>query len=126
MRILPMWLLLAPFRKRVEVGRTLARHPRRYRAQCKPLEDRCLLTVSLTENGPPVPLVGSPVTWTATSSGHGTNPIYQFSVGAMGGALQTLRAFSTSNSFTWNPMQEGSYTVQVTVENNYGASTGES
>ena len=105
---------------------TPARRPRRYRPHCKPLEDRCLLSVSLTRSGPPVPLVGSPVTWTATASGHGTTPVYQFSVGPAGGASQVVRDFSTSNSFTWNPMQEGSYDIQVTVKDSFGAATGES
>ena len=93
---------------------------------CKPLEDRCLLSVSLTDSGPPVPLVGSPVIWTATASGHGATPVYQFSVGPAGGASQVVRDFSPSNSFTWNPMQEGSYNIQVIVKDSFSASTGES
>ncbi len=121
-----MWQLLTPFRKRVEARHTPARRPRRYRPHCKPLEDRCLLSVSLTDSGPPVPLVGSPVVWTATASGHGTTPVYQFSVGPTGGASQMVRDFSPSNSFTWNPMQEGSYDIQVTVKDSFSASTGES
>ena len=116
-----------PFRKRFEARRLLAaRHTRRYRPRCKPLEDRCLLSVTLTDTAPPVPLVGAPVTWTATASGHGTTPVYQFSVGPTGGPSQVVRDFSTSNSFTWNPMQEGSYSIQVTVKDSFSASTDES
>ncbi|MBV8676355.1 MAG: aryl-sulfate sulfotransferase [Planctomycetaceae bacterium] len=37
-----------------------------------------------------------------------------------------VRDFSPSNSFTWNPMQEGSYDIQVTVKDGFSASTGES
>ena len=121
-----MWQLLTPFRKRVETRHTLAHRPRRYRPHCKPLEDRCLLSVSLTRSGPPVPLVGSPVSWTATASGHGTTPVYQFSVEPPGGASQMVRDFSPSNSFTWDPMQEGTYNIQVTVKDSFSASTGES
>ena len=121
-----MWQLLTPFRKRVEARHTLARRPRRYRPHCTLLEDRCLLSVSLTPSGPPVPLVGSPVTWTATASGHGTTPVYQFSVAPPGGASQMVQDFSPSNSFTWNPMQEGTYDIQVIVKDSFSASTGES
>jgi hypothetical protein len=75
---------------------------------------------------PLVPLVGSPVTWTATAVGHGTTPVYQFHVGPAGGATHVVRDFSPSNSFTWNPMQEGSYDIQVTVKDSFSAATGES
>ena len=37
-----------------------------------------------------------------------------------------VRDFSLSNSFTWDPMQEGTYQIQVTVKDSFGASTGES
>ena len=75
---------------------------------------------------PAVPLVGSPVTWTATASGHGATPVYQFSVGPTGGPSHVVRDFSPSNSFTWDPMQEGSYDIQVTVKDSFSAATGES
>src|SRR5262249_39624248 len=75
---------------------------------------------------PPVPLVGSPVIWTATASGHGATPVYQFRIGPTGGPSQVIRDFSPSNSFTWNPIQEGSYTIQVTVKDGFRAATDES
>ena len=99
-----MWQLPTPFRKRIDTRRTPVRRPRRYRPHCKLLEERCLLSVTLTPSGPPVPLVGSPVTWTATASGDGTTPVYQFSVEPTGGAYQVVQDFSGSNSFTWNPV----------------------
>jgi hypothetical protein len=37
-----------------------------------------------------------------------------------------VRDFSPSNTFTWNPMQEGIYTIQVTVKDSFSAATGES
>ena len=66
-----MWQFATPSRKRIKAGQTTGRRTRLYRPHCKPLEDRCLLSVSLSGSEPPVPLVGSPVTWTATASGHG-------------------------------------------------------
>jgi hypothetical protein len=37
-----------------------------------------------------------------------------------------VRDFSLSNSVTWNPMQEGSYDIQVTVKDSFSAASGES
>jgi hypothetical protein len=116
-----LWQLLTPFRKRVEARRTAARRPWRYRPDCELLEDRCLPSVSLAPGGPSAGPVGSPVTWTATASGHGTTPVYQFGVGPAGGVSHVVRDFSPNNSFTWNPMQEGTYNIQVIVEDSYGA-----
>jgi arylsulfate sulfotransferase len=84
------------------------------------------MAVSLTDIAPAVPYVGSPVIWTATSSGIGSDPVYQFSVGRQGSALQVVSDFSASDSFTWNPMQEGTYSIQVVVKNGFSGSTSES
>ena len=121
-----MLQLLTPFKKRFNARRTAAHRSRRYQPQCKLLEDRCLLSVSLTSGGTPFPLVGSPVTWTATASGDGSSPVYQFSVEPAGGTFQMVQDFSLSNSFTWNPMQEGTYDIQVIVKDSFTATTGES
>lgn len=101
------------------------RHARRYRPCCTPLEDRCLLSVSLSDIAPTGAYVGWPVLWKATASHVGRKPVYQFSVGESGGPLQVVSAFSPSDSFTWNPMQEGTYEIQVTVKRHYGAARGE-
>ena len=114
-----MWPLVTPSRQRAAARHTPVRRPRRHRPHCTPLEDRCLLSVSLTETAPAVPYVGSPVVWTATSSGHGRSPVYQFSVGPQGGPLQVVQDFSTIDSFTWNPMQQGTYDIQVVVKHGY-------
>jgi hypothetical protein len=37
-----------------------------------------------------------------------------------------VRDFSTSNSVTWNPMQQGSYDIRVTVKDSVSAAAGES
>ncbi len=81
------------------------------------------MSVTLSASGPPVPLVGSPVIWTAAASGDGTSPVYQFSVGQAGGVSHVVRDFSPTSSFTWNPLQEGTYHIQVVVKASYGAST---
>ncbi len=57
--------------------------------------------------------------WTATASGHGQNPVYQYSVGQPGGPLHIVQDFSNANSFIWNPMQQGTYEIQVVVKNGY-------
>ena len=121
-----MWQFMAISRKPIRARRISAPRTRSYRPRCKPLEDRCLLSVALSGSAPPVPLVGSPVVWTATASGDGPTPVYQFRVGPVGGPSQMVRDFSTSNSFTWNPMQEGSYDIQVIVKDSFSAATGES
>ena len=120
-----MWQLVTPSLKRAAARRTPVRRPRQHRPHCTPLEDRCLLSVSLSETAPAVPYVGSPVTWTATSSGHGRSPVYQFNVGMLGGPLQVVSDFSSSNSFTWNPMQEGTYVIVVVVKKGFGATKSE-
>jgi arylsulfate sulfotransferase len=120
-----MWQLATPSRERIEARHTSARRSRGYRPRCKPLEGRCLLSVTLSGNGPSVPLVGLPVNWTATADGHGATPVYQFSVGPTGAPSRVVRDFSPSPSFTWNPLQEGSYEIHVTVKDSFGAATGE-
>jgi hypothetical protein len=84
------------------------------------------MSVSLSGIEPPVPLVGLPVVWTATANGDGPSPVYQFRVGPAGGAALVVQDYSLSNTFTWNPMQQGSFEIQVTVKGSFGASTGES
>ncbi len=121
-----MWQLLTPSRERIEAGRASTGRKRVHRPGCTPLEDRCLLSVSLSNSGSTIPVVGAPVVWTATASGHGATPVYQFRVGQIGGSPQVVRDYSPSNRFTWDPVQEGSYQIEVTVKNSYGASTGES
>ena len=84
------------------------------------------MAVVLTDSGPLVPLVGSPVIWTATTLSHGATPVYQFSIGLAGSSLNVIRDFDTTNSFTWDPLQEGTYDIQVTVKNSFSDTSGES
>ncbi len=101
-------------------------HRWRHRPLCTPLEDRSLLSISLTDIAPAGQFVGSPVSWTATSSDIGSVPVYRFSVGLAGGALQVVQDYSAIDSFTWNPMQQGTYSIQVVVKDGFSGSTTES
>ncbi len=121
-----MWRFVTPSCKRAAARRALVRRPRRHQPHCTPLEDRCLLSVSLTDTAPAVLDVGSPVIWTARSRGLGSKPVYRFSVELPDGALQVVRDFSTSNSFIWNPMQEGTYEIRVDVKPGFSARKSES
>jgi arylsulfate sulfotransferase len=109
-------------RKRIKATQISTRRNRLFRPDCGLLEDRRLLSVTLSAGGPTVPLVGSPVTWTASASGDGPAPVYQFRVGPVGGPTQVVQDFSTSNTVTWNPMQQGSYDIQVNVKTGLSAS----
>jgi hypothetical protein len=80
------------------------------------LEERYLLSVTLTPNAASPALVGDSIVWTATATGLGATPVYQFAVEAAGGPLQVVRDFSAANTFTWVPMQEGTYDFQVTAK----------
>ena len=115
-----MWQLLTRSRNRIVAKNSALRRHRWYRPRCQALEDRQLLSVTLTPGTPSGSLVGAPVVWTATASGDGTTPVYQFSVTPPGGPAQMVQDYSSTNSFTWDPMQEGTYQVQVNVETNYG------
>jgi hypothetical protein len=78
-------------------------------------------SVSLVPSEASPQSVGERITWTATATDVGDNPVYQFSVGAHGGSLQMVRDFSHDNTFTWAPMQEGTYDVAVVVKEDFGA-----
>jgi hypothetical protein len=116
-----MWRLLTPFCARAAARLSPVRRPRRHRPHFAPLEERCLLSVSLTATAPAVHDVGSPVIWTARSRDHGAKPVYQFLVGLPGGPLQVVRDLGPGNSFTWNPMQEGTYVIEVLVKSGFSA-----
>ncbi len=75
-------------------------------------------SASLVPNLPSGQQVGVTVTWSALATGVNT-PLYRFSVAPAGGSYRILQDFSPSNTFTWTPMQEGSYNVEVTVEDGY-------
>jgi arylsulfate sulfotransferase len=105
--------------------RRAPRRPAAHRLWVEPLEDRSLPSgmVSLAANDDSI-LVGERVTWTATATGVGVAPVYQFSAATHGGTFHVLRDFSPANSFTWTPMREGDYDVEVVVKDGYqGAET---
>src|SRR5262249_53452159 len=62
------------------------------RLRVEALEDRSLPsgTVALVPGEPAPQLVGEAITWTATASGVGANPVYQFRVAPHGGTFQVV------------------------------------
>jgi arylsulfate sulfotransferase len=106
------------FRRLPNRGSLLSR-----RLDLEPLEDRFLLSCSVTlaPNAAAPQLVGQPIVWTATAADCGAAPVYQFSAAPHGGTFHVLRDFSPASSFTWTPMQEGAYDVEVTVKDGYNA-----
>jgi arylsulfate sulfotransferase len=111
-----MWQRLTPSSTRTMARRAPNRRPRRHQPDCVPLEDRSLLSVLLTDVAPAVPYVGSPVLWAASSRGLGRKAVYRFSVAQPGGAFQVVRDYSRTATFTWNPIQEGTYQIRVDVK----------
>src|SRR6266508_2406184 len=110
---------LAPSR----IDRKHGRRPATCRLTLEALEDRILPScmVSLAPNEAAPQLVGERITWTATATECGAAPVYQFSAAPHGGAFHVVRDFSPSNTFTWTPMQEGSYDIEVIVKEAYQA-----
>src|SRR6516162_2808030 len=93
----------------------------RRRLELEPLEDRALPSVTLTSSEAAPQLVGERITWTATATECGSAPVYQFSAAPHAGAIHVVRDFSPTNTFTWTPMQEGTYDIMVTVKDGYQA-----
>src|SRR5262249_42816329 len=77
--------------------------------------------VSLAPSEAAPQLVGERVAWTATATGFGATPVYQFSTAPHGVAFHVVRDFSPTSTFTWAPMQEGTYDIEVTVKDGYQA-----
>ena len=92
------------------------------------LEDRCLLSggISLTPSEAAPQPVGEQIVWTATASDLGANPVYQFRVGSENGPMRVVRDFSLTNNFTWAPMEEGTYDIQVIAKQGFNATSTES
>ncbi len=117
-------------------ARTRARRVRRDAPRKRPvtcklflelLEDRTVpSTISLAPSEAAPQLVGERITWTATASDLGANPVYQFRVGPENGPMHMVRDFSLTNSFTWTPMDEGTYDIQVIAKQGFNATDTES
>jgi hypothetical protein len=108
-------------RKQAEARSNPVRRRLRHQPHCTPLEDRCLLSVSLTDSAPAVHYVGSPVVLTAASHGNGGAPVYQFSVAQKGNPFHVVSDFSPSNTITWNPMQQGTFQIRAVVKPGFGS-----
>jgi hypothetical protein len=121
-----MWFrsLLKSLKSRSSVApvRRFPRRPTTTRLWIESLEDRslpsCTVTLAPSDNSP---LVGERVSWTATAADVGASAVYQFSTAPHGGAFHVVRDFSPTNSFTWTPMQEGTYDIEVSVKDGYEA-----
>ena len=74
--------------------------------------------VALVSDLPSGQLAGTMVTWSAAVAG-GSAPVYRFRVGPQGGTLHVLRDFSPTPTFSWTPLQEGAYDVEVTARDGY-------
>jgi|SRR5579884_1283817 len=55
--------------------------------------------------------VGTSVTWTATLTNGGANPLFQFSVQDPKGNWKIIQDYSPFNIFTWTTLDEGAYTI---------------
>jgi arylsulfate sulfotransferase len=80
-------------------------------------------TISLTPSTPSPQLVGERVVWTTTATNCGASPVYQYKVAftSVNPKFRMARDFSLANTLTWGPLQEGSYTVMVTVKSSFDA-----
>src|SRR5262245_37660834 len=111
-----MWFRTRTPRRPMSTGQRPAR------LSIEALEDRSLPSggVTLAVNDDSI-LVGERVTWTATATDVGATPVYQFRAAPHGGAFHVVRDFSPANAFTWTPMQEGTYDIEVAVKDGYQA-----
>ena len=77
------------------------------------------LSVQITAPLSSAPLVGVPITFTATAADTNAGAItYRYSVAQNAGASQILVDYNSYNTFIWAPsQQEGSYTVAVSARN---------
>src|SRR5262245_49824833 len=108
----------APRTRRTRGRRTELPSRLRFAPRLEALECRALpsCTLSLVPNEPAPQLVGEPVLWTATADDCGKDLVYQFSVKAAGDPFRVVHDFSPTNTFTWAPMQEGTYRVRVVAK----------
>lgn len=61
--------------------------------------------------------VGATITWTAKATGL-KNQVYRFSVGST-----IVRDFSRKASFSWTPLEEGTYQIHVTAKDGFAATS---
>ncbi len=117
-------------------ARTRSRRARRDALRKRPVTCKLLLellenrtvpsTISLVPSEAAPQLVGERITWTATVTDGPAAPVYQFSDGPAHGPLHVVRDFSSNNTFTWTPMQEGNYKIMVTIKDGFAGTNAES
>ncbi|MGH2347036.1 MAG: hypothetical protein ACRDG4_17555, partial [Chloroflexota bacterium] len=77
-------------------------------------------SVALTSKLPSNQPVGTSIIWHAESRGLDV-PVYQFSVTTSDGPSRVVRDFSAGAAFTWTPLQEGQFTIQVLAKSGFAA-----
>lgn len=75
--------------------------------------------LTLTPNLSSGQVAGTTIKWDASASGAGTL-VYRFSVGLSGSDSKVVRDYSTAASFEWTPIEEGTYSVKVSVRQQSG------
>lgn len=78
----------------------------------RPAMAAALTPLTLRANSASGQPVGSTIIWTAAIIDEST-PEYRFSVGLVGQPQTITRDFATGESFSWTPLAEGTYQVQV-------------
>ena len=83
--------------------------------------DSTSCTISLTPSKPSPQLVGELVIWTTTATNCGDAPVYRYKVAftSENPKFRTTRDFSLANTHSWAPLQEGSYSIMVTVKTSF-------
>lgn len=80
-----------------------------------PKANTAAVSVSLAADPGDSVLVGNPVKLTATATGGSLKFTYKFRVDDESGAKAAERPYSTTNTFTWIPVDAGNYTVTAFV-----------
>ena len=80
-------------------------------------------TISLTPSKPSPQFVGQQVVWTTTAANCGDAPVYQYKVAftSANPKFRIARDFNLANTLAWGPLQEGTYSVMVTVKSSFNA-----
>ena len=78
-------------------------------------------TISLTPSAPSPQFVGQQIVWTTTATNCGDTPVYQYQVAFKSEKpkFRITRDFSLANTLKWEPLQEGSYSIMVTVKSSF-------
>ena len=80
--------------------------------------DAAVSDVTLSANPASPQLVNTPVTFTATATGGGTDKEYEFAVkDPVIGVMTVMQPYGSSNSFSYTPTNAGTYSIRTFVRN---------